>query len=191
MHYQQYLDKTARRKVLPLVQRIIPRLQPGSSILDLGCGAGVEVETLARLGHKVTAVDREPASVELVRRRCHGLDVSVHKEQIENFSISENSFDLIIALHSLPFLPPHDFQRVVTSIERGVRPGGLIVMRLFGMKDDWARSKKVTPVDNGRQLFQRSGTFLEYQESEKDDFTAAGDEFKHWHNIDLVYQVAK
>jgi len=44
-------------------------------------------------------------------------------------------------------------------------------------------------ITDGRTVFSRPGKFLLYQEKEKDGPTAAGDEYKHWHTIDIIYRV--
>jgi len=139
MTYQQYLEKTKQRLIAPLVQKALPFIPPHSLVLDLGCGAGVETEALARLGHRVVAVDKEQASIELVRKRCQGLPVTCYQTRIENFDIPEKSFDVIIALQSLPFLNEKNFFRAIRSVESGIKLGGFMVMRLFGVNDDWVK----------------------------------------------------
>jgi SAM-dependent methyltransferase len=42
------------------VERWAGELAPGSDVLDLACGAGRHARLFAALGHRVTAVDRDP-----------------------------------------------------------------------------------------------------------------------------------
>ncbi len=55
----------APRPVPPLawVRRFAPLLAPGSTVLDLACGAGRHSRYLLELGHQVTALDRDLASM--------------------------------------------------------------------------------------------------------------------------------
>src|SRR5215472_6726265 len=42
---------------------------PGSRLIDLGCGTGLDAVRMARLGHKITATDWSPQMVERTRER--------------------------------------------------------------------------------------------------------------------------
>jgi 2-polyprenyl-3-methyl-5-hydroxy-6-metoxy-1,4-benzoquinol methylase len=50
-------------------QQFIARLPAGSTILDCGCGPGMDTERFSQLGYKVTAIDLSDRFVELVRKR--------------------------------------------------------------------------------------------------------------------------
>ena len=52
-------------------------LQPGDSVIDLGCGPGLYTSRLARRGLRVTGVDSSPNSLEYARRQAQeqGLDI--------------------------------------------------------------------------------------------------------------------
>src|SRR5690349_5932366 len=44
---------------------------PGSRLLDLGCGTGLDAARLAQRGHRVTATDWSPAMVRRTSDRAH------------------------------------------------------------------------------------------------------------------------
>src|SRR5262245_36688315 len=60
-----------------LVQRIRARtiatvrqnLSPPAHMLDLGCGTGLDTETLAREGYRITAMDWSPLMVQRTKKR--------------------------------------------------------------------------------------------------------------------------
>ena len=60
-----YLRLPPRTAEAALIHRALPA---GATVLDLGCGTGRLAEPLAGLGHRVTAVDNEPAMLAALRR---------------------------------------------------------------------------------------------------------------------------
>jgi SAM-dependent methyltransferase len=57
-----------------LVVELGPRLRPGDSVLDLGCGDGITAGPLAGFGLRYTGVDASEEMVEAARRRHPELD---------------------------------------------------------------------------------------------------------------------
>jgi SAM-dependent methyltransferase len=49
---------------------LLPRLAPGSRVLELGCGDGTTARLLSDAGHDVRALDSSPAFIELARARA-------------------------------------------------------------------------------------------------------------------------
>lgn len=86
-----------RRLAIPA---LLDLLQPsrGEHILDLGCGPGVIVPSIARLGARYTGIDSSPKLVAFARRhhRAHG-----------RFILGDAT-----ALHELPGLNPQTFDAV-------------------------------------------------------------------------------
>jgi 2-polyprenyl-3-methyl-5-hydroxy-6-metoxy-1,4-benzoquinol methylase len=56
-------------------------LQPGSRVLDLGCGVGRHAVPLAQLGHQVTGVDLSPRMLELAAELAGEQEVTVTLER--------------------------------------------------------------------------------------------------------------
>jgi 2-polyprenyl-3-methyl-5-hydroxy-6-metoxy-1,4-benzoquinol methylase len=49
------------------LQRWAHLIAPGSTVLDVACGAGRHMRYLATLGHRVTGVDRNPEAATLAQ----------------------------------------------------------------------------------------------------------------------------
>ncbi len=81
-------------------------VQPGESILEIGCGSGIVSLHCAKAGATVTAGDINPAAVELTRRNAlkNNLDVEVLLTDVYN-SVN-GRFDTLI--FNLPYLPVDD-----------------------------------------------------------------------------------
>lgn len=67
---------------------VVELVDPGTSYLDLGCGAGVTAVSAALKGAKVTALDINPAAVENTRRNAslHGVEGRVRVLQSDIYS---------------------------------------------------------------------------------------------------------
>src|SRR5437868_12410712 len=69
----------------------------GKSALDVGCGAGLLAEPLARLGAKVTGIDAAPEVIAVAgeHARAGGLDIDYRAGELAEL---ESQFDLITCM---------------------------------------------------------------------------------------------
>ena len=77
---------------------LIPRLRPGSSLLDLGCGAGVNSVLAALRGVSVTALDLNPRAVRNTRDNMirHGIDrIDVRESDVFSGLAAQERFDTV------------------------------------------------------------------------------------------------
>ena len=93
----------------------------GKTALDVGCGAGLLAEPLARLGAKVTAVDAAPELIEVAKAHAagQGLDIDYRAVGVEAV---EGRFDLITAMEVIEHVA--DPQAFVDDLRRGWRRAG-------------------------------------------------------------------
>ena len=97
----------------------------GKSALDVGCGAGLLTEPLARLGATVTGIDAAPEVIAVARDHAGrmGLEIDYHAIPVEQV---EGQFDLVTALEVIEHVAdPAAFLR---SLAQRLAPGGLLIL---------------------------------------------------------------
>jgi SAM-dependent methyltransferase len=87
-------------------------------VLDLACGRGRHARHLAGLGHEVTAVDREPQTLESIRF------VQADLEDGSPWPLPGEQFQGIVVANYL-------HRPLFGAIERALAPGGLLIYETF------------------------------------------------------------
>jgi 2-polyprenyl-6-hydroxyphenyl methylase/3-demethylubiquinone-9 3-methyltransferase len=98
----------------------------GKRALDVGCGAGLLCEPLARLGAQVTGVDAAAETIEAARAHAEGsgLPIAYHRGELAPLGLGE--FDLITAMEVLEHVA--DKPAFISALSRHLAPGGLMVL---------------------------------------------------------------
>jgi ubiquinone/menaquinone biosynthesis C-methylase UbiE len=111
---------------------IDPLFPPGTRILDLGCGTGIDACHLMARGVDVHAIDSAPEMVKIARFRR----ISAHCCRIEDFEAETNSFDGVLsnfgALNCITSL-----SRLNDILARAVRPGAHLALCFLGRICAW------------------------------------------------------
>jgi SAM-dependent methyltransferase len=109
--------------------------EPPIRVLDLPCGIGRHTLEFARLGCRVTAVDRTQVYLDMAAQRADelGLNIELVREDMRVFQRPE-SFDLAVNLYTSfgYFEDPDEDQRVIDNFYVSLRPGGVLVMDMAG-----------------------------------------------------------
>lgn len=168
----------------PLIQhmrcqlwRVVEHYLPeGGRLLDLGCGAGLDVEHFARQGYSVTGVDW---SLEMVRRTRERLSAAglAGQADIEHRGVQQlggldrPAYDGIYSNLGVLNCAP-DLHEVAGSIAALLRSGGIAALSVMGrwcpweialflLRGDWRRAAfrwsdhwQATPL-NGRHVWSR------------------------------------
>nr|BAL58283.1 methyltransferase type 11 [uncultured Chloroflexota bacterium] len=106
----------------PELLEFIARHPPGRAI-DLGCGSGTNVITLARHGWQVTGVDFAPRAIALARRKLRqaSLQAELHVADVTRLEGVDGPFDL--ALDVGCFHGVLDRRAYLHQLQRILRPG--------------------------------------------------------------------
>ena len=101
----------------------------GARVLDVGCGAGLLSEALAREGADVVALDLAPELIEIARLHLleSGLKVDYRLQSVESLaSESPASFDAITCMEMLEHVP--DPVSVLRACAALLKPGGKLFL---------------------------------------------------------------
>ena len=112
----------------------------GKTALDVGCGAGLLAEPLARLGARVTAVDasEELIAAAMAHAEANGLDIDYRACAVEDL---DGSFDLVTSLEVIEHVAePRAFVR---ALAERLAPGGLLILSTPN-RTAWSRLLTIT-----------------------------------------------
>ena len=98
----------------------------GKLALDVGCGAGLLCEPLARLGAETTGVDAALANIEAARRHAEGAGLAVDYRHGELAGLGLGQFDLVTSMEVLEHVA--DKPAFVAQLARHLAPGGLTIL---------------------------------------------------------------
>jgi 2-polyprenyl-6-hydroxyphenyl methylase / 3-demethylubiquinone-9 3-methyltransferase len=97
----------------------------GRTALDVGCGAGLLAEPLARLGAKVTGLDASPEVIAIAREHAAAMGLQIDY-RVGDVQALEGEFDLITCLEVVEHVA--DPIAFVAALARRLAPGGLLIM---------------------------------------------------------------
>ena len=107
---------------------LLGRVEPGSVVLDLGCGAGTDLLIAAQMvgpEGRVIGVDMTGAMLERAGASASAMglaDVELHESLIERLPLADASVDVVISNGVIDLIP--DKETVFAEIDRVLRPGG-------------------------------------------------------------------
>jgi 2-polyprenyl-6-hydroxyphenyl methylase/3-demethylubiquinone-9 3-methyltransferase len=97
----------------------------GKTALDVGCGAGLLTEPLARLGAKVTGIDASPEVIAVARQHAEGMGLAVDYV-VGDVQELEGEFDLITCMEVIEHVA--DPAAFLHALAARLAPGGLLIM---------------------------------------------------------------
>jgi cyclopropane fatty-acyl-phospholipid synthase-like methyltransferase len=108
------------------IEEISRLLQPGASVLDLGCGAGVPAaKLLTDAGFAVTGVDISEVQIE--RARALVPNATFIRADMTTWESGPAAFDAIVSLYALIHVPLQDQRELIPRLARWLTPGGYLL----------------------------------------------------------------
>jgi SAM-dependent methyltransferase len=106
---------------------------PPGRALDLGCGTGTNVLTLAHHGWEATGVDFAPRAIRIAKRKARqaNIDVDLRVADVTKLQDANRPFDLVLDMGCFHSLPPASKLDYINNLERLLAPGGTYLMYGF------------------------------------------------------------
>lgn len=98
----------------------------GRRAIDVGCGAGLLAEPLARMGADVTGIDAAVETIAVARGHAAGQGLAIDYRQGEAASLIGERYDLVCCLEVIEHVSdPAAFVRTLAAL---LAPGGLMIL---------------------------------------------------------------
>lgn len=98
----------------------------GKTALDVGCGAGLLCEPLARMGAKVTGVDAAAENIAAARHHAAGMRLDIDYHAGELSTLPAGTFDLVTSMEVIEHVA--DKAAFVRELAARLAPGGLMIL---------------------------------------------------------------
>src|SRR5919109_591363 len=112
------------------------RERKGKSVLEIGCGIGIDAAEFARHGAQVTTLDLSPKNIELAKKyfSYNNLKGNLLVGNAEAMEFDDNTFDVVVAIGVFIYTP--DTQKAIDEVLRVVKPGGEVIC-MFWNRISW------------------------------------------------------
>ena len=125
------LDAYHFEKLHHLLRLVDFKAWRGRAVLDVGCGAGVEVVRFAQGGARVVGIDLADRAAALSGENLaqHGLTAGVAAADGQALPFADNTFDFVYAHGVVQYAA--DDRQVVAECHRVLRPGGTAMFQVY------------------------------------------------------------
>jgi ubiquinone/menaquinone biosynthesis C-methylase UbiE len=122
------------RTFLPLYEHVLhrPELANAKSMLDIGCGPGLAVQTIAKKIATVSGIDASAAFIEIARSRVPKGDFRV--AEMEALPHADESFDVVTGFNAFQYAASP--VNALREARRVAKPAGVVVIAVWGPPED-------------------------------------------------------
>ncbi len=101
-----------------------------TKILDLGCGPGLYVHRLAKLGHNCVGIDYSPASIAYAKEQAnHEQLPCLYKDEDIRIADYGDGFGLVMSIFGeFNVFKPTDIHRILNKAHAALLPGGFLLI---------------------------------------------------------------
>ncbi len=131
----------------PWLQEHADILQPGCTVLELGCGSGEDTRELIEMGLNVVALDQSLNQLRRTRRRAPEARL-VRCDMRTGLPFADGSFDLVVSSLAIHYFDWTTTRRIVGEVARVLRAGGWFLCRVNRVGDahfDYGRGPEIEP----------------------------------------------
>ena len=113
----------------PELTRVLETHEPGRAI-DLGCGTGTNVITMARKGWQVTGVDFSRRAIHRAQQKARAAHVNptLFQDDVVHLNSVSGHFELALDIGCFHSLSPENRLHYAATVRRIVKPGGTYLL---------------------------------------------------------------
>jgi SAM-dependent methyltransferase len=125
--YEHFMGRWSARLAEPFLE--FSGVEPGSRVLDVGCGTGTISLALAKRGAKTVGLDASEPYLDGARRLRSHPDVTYEHGDACHLQYPSASFDACVSTLAIDVIPEVD--QVAAEMRRVTRPGGIVACGTF------------------------------------------------------------
>ncbi len=121
---------------------LVPYLRKNgvSNILDVGCGTGRHSIYLFKEGFNVKGIDISKKAIEIARNQSNELPINYEAVDFENIQLKKDSFDFVLANHSLEYAKYDNIKKAFTEISGSLKQNKPFFARVASDRHPFANS---------------------------------------------------
>ena len=144
--YEEHQLKTiaSAEEFYPFTAACLPKA-PGSRILDLGCGTGLELGYYYEMVPTalVTGIDLAPGMLEALRKKFPEKALILIQGSYFDVPFQENAFDAAMSVESLHHFTKAEKIPLYAKLRRALKPGGFFILTdYFAGSDEEEQSRR-------------------------------------------------
>ena len=144
--YEEHQLKTiaSAEEFYPFTAACLPKA-PGSRILDLGCGTGLELGYYYEMVPTalVTGIDLAPGMLEALRKKFPEKALLLIQGSYFDVPFQENAFDAAVSVESLHHFTKEEKIPLYAKLWRALKPGGFFILTdYFAGSDEEEQSRR-------------------------------------------------
>lgn len=157
----------------------------GKTAIDLGAGAGNDAKFLLEKGFKVTCIDKEEKSKDIIMSQItQNENLKFELQEFEKIKL--HKADLIYSCFSLHFCNPEKFNDMMNEIINNINTNGFFVGNFLGEQDGWFGNDKMTFLLKERVLDYFKDFEIKYYAEKKYVKDAVIGGKKNWHVFEII-----
>ena len=187
INWEKYIEKTKEYPPRELLKDALAHVAHKGTALDLGAGALMDSKYLLEQGYDhVVALDADPVSARYAEE-VHSEHFSFVQSTFQDFEFLPDTFDLINAQRSLPYVGREEFDSIFSSVKSALKSEGILCAVIFGDRNSHSLPA-MTPVKLSRPQVEELLSDLEVimlDENEEDKLTTMGSPL-HSHEFFII-----
>lgn len=191
---EHWNDHYKKRKHVALnydgwLDKYLSKLPTPGTILDLGCGSGIDTKILLKNGFSVCSADFSEEALHVMKQLVPQAS-PLKMDMTEKFPFQDDTFDVVVADLSLHYFEWALTRQIVGEIERVLKKYGLILARFNSDKDYGYGNDNGKTIESGLRLVDgRIKRF--FSEKNLDDLFKTWEVFYKQENITERYSRPK